>query len=412
MQLGSTPTRRPGVAARLAQVGRSRAATVVTAAAIVVAVGASGVVARHPVSAQSAAPTAAPIAPQLAGVPVDTSGFAQIHAELLAAVDLADRTRTDLADTRAAIPGLRATAAETDGRLAGLEADLDELRGSMNDLAVGAYINGGFDATVPLDTAVLAGGDEALEAVADQALAGITQDAQLEQHRDTRLARNDARDESDRAAAAVDDAVTREADLAETLTGAEATAARLRNEEASLRVLATVEGVDFPLIVLDAYWRAAAAQNAANPACRVTWWALAGIGKVESGHGTFGGATVAADGTVTTPIIGIPLPAIGDTDGGVLDGDPAVDHAVGPMQFIPSTWAASGVDGNGDGRADPQNIYDAARSAAGYLCAASPNLDTDAALRIAYFSYNRSGEYVDLVLGHARRYQAAVTSAP
>ena len=30
------------------------------------------------------------------------------------------------------------------------------------------------------------------------------------------------------------------------------------------------------------------------------------------------------------------------------------------MQFIPSTWAGWGVDGNGDGIADPFNIYDAA----------------------------------------------------
>ena len=365
-----------------------------------------------PAAAQRPTPTAATISPQLADVPVDTAGFADIHSELLAAVDLAERTRAELADTRAAIPGLRATAAEVADRLAGLEADLDELRSSINDLAVGAYINGGFDATVPLETAVLAGGDEALEATSDRALTEITQEDQLERHHDTRLARNDARDESEQAAADLDDAVTREADLAATLATAEADTARLRNEEASLRVLATVDGADFPLIVLDAYWRAAAAQNAANPACRITWWALAGIGKVESGHGTFRGATVAADGNVTTPIIGIPLPAIGDTDGGALDGDPTVDHAVGPMQFIPSTWAASGADGNGDGNADPQNIYDAARAAARYLCAASPNLDTDAALRIAYFSYNRSGEYVDLVLGHARRYQAAVTSAP
>ena len=57
--------------------------------------------------------------------------------------------------------------------------------------------------------------------------------------------------------------------------------------------------------------------------------------------------------------------AIADTDGGALDGDARWDHAVGPMQFIPSTWQLAGRDGNGDGTADPFNIDDAALSAAG-----------------------------------------------
>ena len=39
----------------------------------------------------------------------------------------------------------------------------------------------------------------------------------------------------------------------------------------------------------------------------------------------------------------------GDTDGGELDKDTVYDRAVGPMQFIPSTWAVVKVDADGDG---------------------------------------------------------------
>ena len=52
--------------------------------------------------------------------------------------------------------------------------------------------------------------------------------------------------------------------------------------------------------------------------------------------------------------------AITDTDGGDLDGDRTWDRAVGPMQFIPTTWARWGSDGDGDGRTNPQDVDDAA----------------------------------------------------
>ncbi len=175
------------------------------------------------------------------------------------------------------------------------------------------------------------------------------------------------------------------------------------------RVLSEVVGADFPLVALDAYWKAARAAP-----CPATWWALAGIGRTESGHGTSGGSTLDARGRTTRPIIGIPLAGgdgtarVGDSDGGRLDGDAGVDRAVGPMQFIPSTWARWGTDGNGDGTVDPHNLYDAAAAAARYLCSASGDLRSDGGLRRAYLAYNHSGLYVDLVLRSARSYQAAV----
>src|SRR5215218_7830579 len=54
---------------------------------------------------------------------------------------------------------------------------------------------------------------------------------------------------------------------------------RVTYEEA--RVLATVEGVEFPLVALDAYYRAADALAAERPGCGVQWWGVAGIAKVE-----------------------------------------------------------------------------------------------------------------------------------
>ena len=47
------------------------------------------------------------------------------------------------------------------------------------------------------------------------------------------------------------------------------------------------------------------------------------------------------------------------------------DRAVGPMQFIPSTWSVIGVDGDNDGKRNPQDIDDAALATAVYLCSAT-----------------------------------------
>ena len=186
-----------------------------------------------------------------------------------------------------------------------------------------------------------------------------------------------------------------------------------RSDLEASRVLATVAGADFPLVALDAYWRGAEAVQDER-GCRLEWWALAGISRVEGQHGTFGGSTLTARGSTTHRIIGIPLDGenetavIADSDGGRLDGDPVFDRAVGPMQFIPQTWYRSATDGNGDGRADPHSLYDAAATAGRYLCAAGLGLDADGPLRTAYFSYNHSEEYVETVLGFAHRYRAAI----
>jgi hypothetical protein len=143
----------------------------------------------------------------------------------------------------------------------------------------------------------------------------------------------------------------------------------------------------------------------------MSWSIPAAIGKVESDHGRYGGARLDHTLTARPPIIGIALnggrgtAAIPDTDGGFLDGDPLWDRAVGPMQFIPSTWRSYAMDGNGDGSADPQNYADAVHTATAYLCANGAGKIT--ALRAAVLAYNHAGWYADKVLALAARYSAA-----
>ena len=174
-------------------------------------------------------------------------------------------------------------------------------------------------------------------------------------------------------------------------------------------------GGEISRTALDAYWRAAQLTNGARPACGIDWALIAAIGRVETNHATYRGTVLAPDGSTTPTIIGIPLDGtrgtarIGDTDGGALDGDPIVDRAVGPMQFIPGTWRAYAADGNGDGVADPHNIYDSAVATGNYLCssAAGPIADPANASR-AVFAYNRSSEYNLQVLTLADHYRRVI----
>jgi membrane-bound lytic murein transglycosylase B len=143
---------------------------------------------------------------------------------------------------------------------------------------------------------------------------------------------------------------------------------------------------------------------------------LAGIGAVESGHGSHGGAVLRPDGTTSTLILGPPLDgthgniAIPATaEGRSLDGDPAWDHAVGPMQFIPSTWSHWGVSASG-GVPNPSNIDDAALTAAHYLCAGGRDLATPAGWRAAVASYNAPDAYAIKVTDLANTYAAESVS--
>lgn len=172
---------------------------------------------------------------------------------------------------------------------------------------------------------------------------------------------------------------------------------------------------DIPPVVHAAYVAAASRAAELHPQCALRPSIIAGIGYVESRHGTFGGAVADSEGNIAPPIIGIALNgsngtlAISDTDGGAFDNDTVWDRAVGPMQFIPTSWAIYGRDANNDGLADPHNIFDAALAAVDHLCSASPtdmNASTEA-LRAAIFAYNRSTEYVDSVMERIAYYDIA-----
>ncbi|HEU4945624.1 MAG TPA: lytic murein transglycosylase [Kribbella sp.] len=171
-----------------------------------------------------------------------------------------------------------------------------------------------------------------------------------------------------------------------------------------------------PGSVLAAYQRAANELAVSRPDCGITWPLLAGIGKVESAHAS--GGRVDANGLTRGRILGPVLDggpgmaAISDTDQGRYDGDTRWDRAVGPMQFIPGTWALYGADGNGDGVKDPHNVYDATRAAGEYLCAGGTDLRNPLALVAAVLRYNHSMDYVSTVLRWMQLYSKSTVTIP
>ncbi|GAA4218012.1 lytic transglycosylase domain-containing protein [Actinocatenispora rupis] len=163
-------------------------------------------------------------------------------------------------------------------------------------------------------------------------------------------------------------------------------------------------------VALQAYGYAQVVTQQTTPACNLSWTTLAGIGKIESNHGTHGGSSLSDKGEAEPAIYGPALDGthdnkvIRDTDQGRLDQDTTYDRAVGPMQFLPGTWARWGTDADGDGTADPQNINDAALSAARYLCADGHDLATGAGWWQAIHSYNNLDKYASDVYAAADAY--------
>ena len=167
-----------------------------------------------------------------------------------------------------------------------------------------------------------------------------------------------------------------------------------------------------PAVAYEAYRSAAELAPAVAVGCEVDWTILAGIAQVESRHGRIEPShELAPNGDVLPPIRGAALDgtrgtqAVPDTDAGELDGDATWDRAMGPLQFIPTTWLELGRDGNADGAIDPDNLYDAALTAVAHLCVRSPGDYSDRGeLRRALVAYNASGRYADEVLRWVERY--------
>ena len=347
---------------------------------------------------------------------------ARLHAAEGALAAAQATHRADMAvatSTAAAVAGAMSALARLSAAEQAAVALVRQTRSHLRDLAVSAYLAGGpaspinallsassvddfstrqelVSSVARTDNVALHRYDAARQKASAQALKELA----------TLRTAQDAAKEAEQAAAESSDLVaSRTADVS-------ATAQLLQLVTAAI----SYPGTDIPRLVLDAYRQAAAAVQ--RRGCVLPWYALAGIGKVESDHGRAQAAKMTITGDLVPPILGPVLDGqnsnalVVDADHGRIDGDPfnQYETAVGPMQFLPATWMRLGRDGNRDGVADPNNIYDAALTAAVYLCRDAPpdQLNTDPALHQAFFAYNHSNTYADEVLALAHIYASVV----
>ncbi|WP_216908976.1 lytic transglycosylase domain-containing protein [Nocardia noduli] len=172
-----------------------------------------------------------------------------------------------------------------------------------------------------------------------------------------------------------------------------------------------------PGIAVAAYQNAEQVLHTEDPECGMSWSMLAGIGRVESTH-AFGGKAD-ADGNPLAPVYGPVLDGslygnhvIHDSDDGALDGLSGYDRAIGPMQFLPDTWKRYAADGNNDGVADPQNLFDATLTAGKYLCSGGLDMRDMSQQTRAILRYNNSMAYVANVMAWANSYNNGVAPKP
>jgi len=130
-----------------------------------------------------------------------------------------------------------------------------------------------------------------------------------------------------------------------------------------------------PPVALSAYRKAERTMATADPGCGLSWNLLAGIGRIES-----------------TPT-----------------GNPAAMRSVytkstGPKKLSTATWARFATDGDGDGKSDPRNPFDATLATARHLCSSGLNFHNHAQLMTALLRYNDSLAFAENVLGWAAAY--------
>lgn len=147
-----------------------------------------------------------------------------------------------------------------------------------------------------------------------------------------------------------------------------------------------------------------------RPECNLGWNTLAGIGSVETSHASIDDSGLDAQGVAEPAITGPVLDGsegvmeVPDTDGGEFDDDDQWDRAIGPMQFLPETWASHAADGNLDDETDPQQIDDAVLTAGVYLCESGDDLSDDEDWVSTVTTYNQSMEYARNVADVAASY--------
>ncbi|MGG1687625.1 lytic transglycosylase domain-containing protein [Pseudalkalibacillus sp. NRS-1564] len=137
----------------------------------------------------------------------------------------------------------------------------------------------------------------------------------------------------------------------------------------------------------------------------VQWELLAAVHRVETKFSTM--STLESPKGAIGHYQFMPLTWIGWSYGGSrlgeLDKDDLVD--ITNLDLI-QKYSGYGKDGNGDGKADPYNLTDAAYTAASYL---SANGASEGRLKSALFAYNQSDEYVDEVLSFYKEYRENVS---
>lgn len=146
-----------------------------------------------------------------------------------------------------------------------------------------------------------------------------------------------------------------------------------------------------PELVFYAY-RAAEMQLAIDaPECGLPWNLLAAIGRLSSGHADGGRTDIL--GTLTTPVV-------------------TPEGSLGPMRLAPATWERYSADGNADGTADPQNVFDATLAAGARMCAEGGNLREPDGVARAVALFDPSPDYLANVRTWSDSYAKAAEVAP